>query len=73
MYTEVHKAKWDLIVAMIVLLIADTLVIAARVYVRARMISNFGWDDRLLCLSFVSTHLCSASTYANVNRDLDRD
>ncbi|KAK2598686.1 hypothetical protein N8I77_012078 [Diaporthe amygdali] len=53
MYTEVHKAKWDLIVAMIVLLIADTLVIAARVYVRARMISNFGWDDRLLCLSFL--------------------
>lgn len=57
MHTGVHKAKMSLIAAMTVFLVMDTVIIAARVYVRAFMIRAFGWDDATLCLSYVRTIL----------------
>lgn len=53
MHNEVHQAKSGLVAAMTVFLFADTVIIAARVYVRAFMIRAFGWDDATLCLSYV--------------------
>lgn len=57
MHNEVHQAKSGLIAAMTVFLVADTVIIAARVYVRAFMIRAFGWDDATLCLSYVRASL----------------
>lgn len=53
MYTKVHQARSSLVAAMAVFLVVDTVIIAARVYVRAFMIRAFGWDDATLCLSHV--------------------
>lgn len=47
--------KGSLIAAMSVFLILDTVAVVARVYVRTLLIRGFGWDDAILCLSFVSS------------------
>lgn len=46
--------KHSLIAASSFFLILDAFVVAARVYVRIRLVRAFGCDDALLCLSFVS-------------------
>lgn len=51
---EVRQAKSCLIAVMSLFLVADTAIIATRVYVRAFMIRAFGWDDAALCLSYAS-------------------
>lgn len=63
MHNEVHQAKAGLIAAMTVFLVADTIIIAARVYVRAFMISAFGWDDATLCISYVRAPFHLAHTW----------
>lgn len=44
-------------------LVLDTIVIAARVYVRAFTIRAFGWDDATLCLSYVRTSIHLPCSY----------
>jgi hypothetical protein len=44
-----------LIAAAVVFLVLDTTVVLARVYVRTKVIiRGFGWDDFVLCLTYVS-------------------
>ncbi|KAL7621182.1 hypothetical protein AAE478_008499 [Parahypoxylon ruwenzoriense] len=44
----------DLIAAMSVFLIVDAAVVAARLYVRIKMLTRgFGWDDVALCLTYI--------------------
>lgn len=61
--------KNSLIAAMSVFLILDTVAVAARVYVRTMMIRGFGYDDAVLCLSFVgqtSIHFLHLTRYAKI-------
>ncbi len=45
----------DLIAAMTVFLVVDTIAIASRLYVRTKMLSRgFGWDDVFLILTYVN-------------------
>lgn len=68
MHNEVHQAKSGLIAAMTVFLVADTAIIAARVYVRAFMIRAFGWDDATLCLSYVRASLHLAHSWTGMTQ-----
>lgn len=43
--------KQSLIAAMSFFLVLDAIVLAARVFVRAKIVRAFGWDDAFLCLS----------------------
>ncbi|KAI1819854.1 hypothetical protein F4861DRAFT_107159 [Xylaria intraflava] len=43
----------NLLAAAILFLVLNTIVVFARVYVRAKVIRGFGWDDAVLCLTYI--------------------
>lgn len=50
-----------LVITQAVLVPAALSVLAARLFVRVRIVRRWGWDDALMVLAWVSTSCCSAS------------
>ncbi|KAI0012050.1 integral membrane protein [Xylariaceae sp. FL0662B] len=59
--------RGDLIAAMVVFLILDGAAVAARLYVRTRMLTRgLGWDDFVLCLTFLAYVLMCGMGFASM-------
>ncbi|KAI1417202.1 integral membrane protein [Hypoxylon sp. FL1857] len=57
----------DLIAAMVVFLVVDTIVIAARLYVRTRMLTRgFGWDDVMLIVTYLGFIISCAMGFTSI-------
>ncbi|KAI1392166.1 uncharacterized protein F4822DRAFT_117424 [Hypoxylon trugodes] len=57
----------DLIAAMVVFLVVDTIAIAARLYVRIKMLTRgFGWDDVVLLLTYIGFVISCAMGFASI-------
>lgn len=53
-----HELKsYDMLATSCVFLALSAITVVARIYVRGWMIRSFGWDDWLMMVTWVSTHL----------------
>lgn len=59
--------RHSLIIAMTFFLVLDAIVVASRVFVRAKLIHSFGWDDGLLCLSFFGYIMCCVLGFLSIH------